>query len=125
MELPEPKTVESILKAGGVIAYIIAGLGVLAIFLLLIRGATLTYYAILARKVRGWVERQKSSGTGSSIAELESASGPHARVLTDVMKALRLPRQAQMMRSINRFSPNRPDWTASVLSFLFWLRLRL
>ena len=96
VELPEPKTVESILKAGGVIAYIIAALGVLAILLLIIRGATLTYYAILARRVRGWVQRQRSADTDSTAAELESARGPHARVLTDVIKALPLPRQAQM-----------------------------
>ena len=95
VQMPKPKTVKSILAAGGVIAYIIAAIGIVAILLLIIRGMTLTYYAALARQVKQWVYR-KGTLANDDAKLLAKLRGPHARVLRDVMKALPLPRQAQM-----------------------------
>ena len=84
------------MKAGGIIAYIIAGLGVLAALLLLIRGLSLTYFAWLAIKVRRWVGRQTREITAEQKESLLCLKGPHARVLAELLQALPLPRQAQM-----------------------------
>ena len=89
IEMPEEKTAQSIIEAGGVIAYVIAALGLLVGLLLMGRIVVLTYYAHCAKRVVGFLTAKDAGITEQGGQHLASLRGPHARVLSAVWSTLR------------------------------------
>ena len=100
IEMPEEKTAQSIIEAGGVIAYVIAALGLLVGLLLMGRIVVLTYYAHCAKRVVGFLTAKDAGITEQGGQHLASLRGPHARVLSAVWSTLRRPRQLNSIHSL-------------------------
>ena len=118
IEMPEEKTAQSIIEAGGVIAYVIAALGLLVGLLLIGRIAILTYYATCARRVVSFLTTKETGNTEQDGQHLASLRGPHARVLSAVWSTFRRPRQAQLDTFTQAFldeSPRLDRFSALIL----------
>ncbi len=118
IEIPEAKTAQSIIQAGGVIAYVIAGLGVLAFLLLLGRILLLANYARLAMRVKKLINRCAGTLGDEDSKALQSLRGPHARVLKAVAVTIKRPRQNQLDTFTEAFlteSPRLDRFSALIL----------
>ncbi|MGB0646663.1 MAG: MotA/TolQ/ExbB proton channel family protein, partial [Bradymonadia bacterium] len=118
IEMPEEKTAQSIVEAGGVIAYVIAALGLLVGLLLIGRVAMLMYYATCARRVVRVLAANEESNGDRNGERLASLRGPHARVLSAVWASLRRPRQTQLDTFTQAFldeSPRLDRFSALIL----------
>jgi biopolymer transport protein ExbB len=120
IDVPEAKTAQGIISAGGVIAYVIAGLGIVTFLLLLGRIVLLTNYARMSASVKR-VMKQCGGNIGQDENEqLLNLNGPHARVLNAVASTLRRPRQNQLDTFTEAFlteSPRLDRFSALVLVF--------
>ena len=95
VEMPKEKTVEGIIEAGGVIAYIIAVLGVIAILLVILRAFYLAYFGAIARAVVRWADDFGARKDHATLNDLDGFRGPHARVLAAVIAARHQSRDQQ------------------------------
>ena len=118
IEIPEAKTAESIIQAGGVIAYVIAGLGVFAFLLLIGRILLLANYSRLALSVRKLMKRSAGNLGDTEQTQLQAMTGPHARVLKAVVATIKKPRQNQLDTFTEAFlteSPRLDRFSALIL----------
>jgi biopolymer transport protein ExbB len=118
IEIPEAKTAESIIQAGGVIAYVIAGLGVFAFMLLLGRIVLLANYSRLALGVKKLMRTCSGQLGEAEHTHLKAMSGPHARVLKAVASTIKKPRQNQLDTFTEAFlteSPRLDRFSALIL----------
>lgn len=120
IEVPEAKTAQGIIQAGGVIAYVIAGLGIVAFLLLLARIVLLTNYARMSVGVKRVINQCDGNVGQGESEQLLGLDGPHARVLNAVVSTLRRPRQNQLDTFTEAFlteSPRLDRFSALVLVF--------
>ena len=88
------KTVHEVIQSGGIIAWVIVGLGIFALLLILIR--TVLLYLSQAKPAQLWLELEPLLVTGdfeAAEALCKDAKGPAARLMTALCPALNRDRE--------------------------------
>jgi biopolymer transport protein ExbB len=95
VEYKKEKTIDDILKGGGVIGYIILGLGVLGLFLLLIRVIILFWANSNVKKISRIVAKKVEEGKGDEAYDaIKGFKGSAARVIKSTLRNIKRKRES-------------------------------
>ena len=94
IEYKKEKTVDDVVKGGGVIGYIILALGVLGLFLILIRIIILFFAKSNVKKISKIVAQKVESGKGDEALEaIKKYNGSAARVIKSTLRNIKRGRE--------------------------------